>query len=149
MSWIRSMVVISTVGCLIILPPSQALAGGAERSVVNRINQIRGANGLRPLRVSASLNGSSRAYLRLMQRQRYFGHSSRIRMSRRFHKRGEVLGQHGGRRPLPGAAVGQWMASPLHRALLLDGGFRYIGVSSGYGSFGGRAVMGWVAQLGS
>jgi len=149
MSWIRRVAVVTVVGCLRALLPAPALAGRSERALVNKINKIRTANGLNAVRVSKSLNRSSRRYLRMMISRRYFGHLSSIRVSRRFHKRGEVLAQTRGRRPHPGSAVSQWMNSGMHRAVLLDGGFRYIGVGRGYGSFGGKAVTGWVAQLGS
>jgi uncharacterized protein YkwD len=149
MSWSRQFAVMTVIGCLLALLPSPAVAGRAERALVGKINQQRAANGLSPLRGSRSLNSSSRSYVRMMLARRYFGHLSQIRMSGRFHKRGEVLAQNRGRRPQPGVAVAQWMASPMHRAVLLDGGFRYIGVGRGYGSFGGGAATGWVAQLGS
>ena len=83
-----------------------------------------------------------------MLRRDYFGHASRLMISARFRKRGEVLATTRGRRPRPGVAVSQWMHSPAHRQVLLDGGFRYIGLSRAFGSFGGPASMGWVAQLG-
>jgi uncharacterized protein YkwD len=70
-------------------------------------------------------------------------------MSGRFHRRGEILAQNGGRRPRPGRALAQWLASPIHRSVMLDGAFRYIGVGRAYGSFGGGAATGWVAQFGS
>lgn len=149
MSWFRQVAVVTVVGCLLALLPAPALAGRSERILVDKINQVRAANGLRPLRISTSLNRSSRSYMRMMRARRYFGHLSSIRMSRKFHKRGEVLAQNRGRGPKPGFAVRMWMNSPMHRAVLLDGGFRYIGVGRGYGSFGGRAVTAWVAQLGS
>jgi uncharacterized protein YkwD len=148
MSWIRRVAVVTVVGCLLALLPAPALAGRSERALVNKINKIRTANGLNALRVSKSLNRSSRRYLRMMIARRYFGHLSSIRVSRKFRKRGEVLAQTRGRRPRPGSAVSMWMNSGMHRAVLLDGGFRYIGVGRGYGSFGGRGVTGWVAQLG-
>jgi uncharacterized protein YkwD len=148
MSWIRQVAVISVVGCLLALLPAPALAGRSERILVGKINEIRASHGLKALRVSKSLNRSSRRYLRTMFARRYFGHAGSIRMSRRFHKRGEVLAQNRGRSPRPGTAVRMWMNSGMHRAVLLDGGFRYIGVGRGYGSFGGRGVTGWVAQLG-
>lgn len=149
MSWIRQVAVISVVGCLLALLPAPALAGRSERVLVDKINKIRAANGLKALRISKSLNRSSGSYLRTMISRRYFGHAGSIRMSRKFRKRGEVLAQNRGRSPRPGTAVTMWMNSAMHRAVLLDGGFRYIGVGRGYGSFGGRAVTGWVAQLGS
>jgi uncharacterized protein YkwD len=149
MSRIRTLGVVAVVGCLLAMLPSQALAGRAESSLVSKVNQVRASHGLAPLRAVRTLNGSSRRYVRTMLRMRYFGHLNSIRMSGRFRRRGEVLAQHPGRRARPGVAVSQWMASPMHRTLLLDGGFRYIGVGRGYGSFGARAVTGWVAQLGS
>jgi uncharacterized protein YkwD len=149
MSWIRQVAVVTVVGCLLALLPAPALAGRSERALVNKINKIRTANGLNALRVSKSLNRSSRRYLRMMIARRYFGHLSSIRVSRKFRKRGEVLAQTRGRRPRPGSAVSMWMNSGMHRAVLLDGGFRYIGVGRGYGRFGGSAATGWVAQLGS
>jgi uncharacterized protein YkwD len=149
MSWIRQFAVLAAVGCMLALLPSTALAGSAERTLVSKINAVRAANGLRALKSSGSLNHSSRSYVRMMLARRYFGHLSQIRMSSRFHRRGEVLAQTRGRVPRPGSAVSQWMASPMHRAVLLDGAFRYIGVGRAYGSFGAGAATGWVAQVGS
>jgi uncharacterized protein YkwD len=149
MSWTRRFAFLVIVGCALGLLPSTAMAGRYERALIGKINQQRAANGLRSLKTSGSLNRSSRSYVRMMLARRYFGHLSQIKMSRRFHRRGEVLAQTRGRRPKPAQAVAMWMASPMHRTVLLDGGFRYIGVGRAYGSFGGGAATGWVAQLGS
>jgi uncharacterized protein YkwD len=149
MTWIRQVAVITVVGCLLVLLPAPAFAGRSESILVGKINKIRASHGLKGLRVSKSLNRSSKRYLRTMFARRYFGHAGTIRMSRKFHKRGEVLAQNRGRSPQPGSAVRMWMDSAMHRTVLLDGGFRYIGVGRGYGSFGGGAVTGWVAQFGS
>ena len=149
MSWIRRFAVLAVVGCMLALLSSTALAGSAERTLVSKINAVRAANGLQALKSSSSLNHSSRSYVRMMLARRYFGHLSQIRVGSRFDRRGEVLAQTRGRAPRPGSAVRQWMASPMHRAVLLDGAFRYIGVGRAYGSFGGGAATGWVAQVGS
>jgi uncharacterized protein YkwD len=149
MSWIRQFAVLAAVGCMLALLPSTALAGSAERTLVRKINAVRAANGLRALKSSSSLNRSSRSYVRTMLARRYFGHLSQIRVSSRFQRRGEVLAQTRGRVPRPGNAVSQWMASAMHRTVLLDGAFRYIGVGRAYGSFGGGSATGWVAQVGS
>jgi uncharacterized protein YkwD len=149
MSWIRRFALFAIVGCLLAVLPSSAFAGRYERALVSKINHKRAAAGLRALKMSSSLNHSAGSYVRMMLARRYFGHLSQIRMSRRFHRRGEVLAQTRGRRPRPGVAVAQWMASPMHHMVLMDGGFRYIGVGRAYGSFGGKAATGWVAQLGS
>jgi uncharacterized protein YkwD len=149
MSWIRLAAVVTFLGCLLVFSSAEAQAGRAERVLVSKINHVRAANGLRALRVSKSLNRSSRSYVHLMLRRHYFGHASRIMMSGRFHRRGEILAQNGGRHARPGAALAQWLASPIHRSVMLDGAFRYIGVGKAYGSFGGSPAMGWVAQFGS
>jgi uncharacterized protein YkwD len=149
MSWIRRFAVLASVGCVLALLPSAAIAGRYERALVGKINEQRVANGLRALKTSGSLNRTSRTYVRMMLARRYFGHLTQIRMSSKFHRRGEVLAQTRGRRPKPAQAVAQWMASSIHRSVLLDGGFRYIGVGRAYGSFGGGSATGWVAQLGS
>jgi uncharacterized protein YkwD len=148
-TWIRRIAVAGTLVCLLTLPCTPAMAGSAERKAVKKINQERAEAGLRPLRVSGSLNRSSRRYVNVMRRRGYFGHSSRLMISTRFRKRGEVLATTRGRRPRPGVAVSLWMRSPVHRRLLLDGGFRYIGLARAFGSFGGPAITGWVAQLGA
>src|SRR4051812_37698062 len=105
MSWICRLAVLAIIGCLLALVPSTALAGRYERALISKINQQRAAYGLRALKSSSSLNHSSRSYVRMMLARRYFGHLSQIRMSRRFHRRGEVLAQTRGRRPRPGVAV--------------------------------------------
>jgi uncharacterized protein YkwD len=65
-----------------------------------------------------------------------------------FLLRGETLAWHAGWRPRVGFTFRQWMASPPHRAALLDPAFRYIGASKARGRFGSRAATAWVAHLG-
>ena len=149
MSWVRFAAVVAFLGCLLAFTSAEAQAGRAETALVSKINQVRAANGLRALHVSTSLNRSSSSYVHLMLRRHYFGHATRIMMSGRFRRRGEILAQNGGRRPRSARVLALWLRSPIHRSVMLDGAFRYIGVGRAYGSFGGRAATGWVAQFGS
>jgi len=123
-------------------------ASAASGPVAAKINRVRGRHGLRPLRVSRSLARSSRRFGRYLMRINQFRHDSHIWASSRFHRKGEVLAMHSGWRPRPAAAVRAWMHSPVHRAVLLNGAYRYIGAAPVRGRFGSRLATIWVAQVG-
>jgi uncharacterized protein YkwD len=119
----------------------------AERGVVRAINRQRAAAGLGRVRASGRLNRAADYHSREMLYGNYFAHPSlngspMSRRVRRFaHSRrvGETLAMLGGgsRRHMGGKVVGMWMASSAHRAVLLSGGYRSVGVARRGGRLGG------------
>jgi uncharacterized protein YkwD len=76
-----------------------------------------------------------------MLRTGSFGHGDWYRRLRRHGARGRTLGEviawGSGGAGSSGSIVRMWLASPSHRATLLDRGFRYVGVGVAAGSFSG------------
>src|SRR3954451_20510876 len=120
--------------------------------VLAQLNVTRTAHGLSPLRPSPRLAAAARAHSSEMITAGYFSHNSfdgslfwkRIR---RYFGPGAVGENLLWAEPTVGArrAVAMWMASPEHRANILDPDWRVIGVSAAHaaaapGYFGGRAV---------
>jgi uncharacterized protein YkwD len=124
-----------------------APAGGAvrldraERSAIRHINGLRAAYGLAPVRPARKLNRSAERHSTDMWLRAFFDHSSsdgtpfHIRVRRYVGQRavGETIAWLT-RQPDAGAAVYRmWRDSPPHRAILLEPGFRRIGVARRHG----------------
>jgi uncharacterized protein YkwD len=115
---------------------SAAAAETQSGSFVEAINQARRAHGLHQLKPSVRLRRSSRDYTEWMLDSEYFGHRASIRMSHSFRLRGEVLARTPEERPSPEAIVRDWLDSPLHRAVLLNPRYRFVGVGIDSGWLG-------------
>ena len=125
--------------------PPAARAATAD-AMVQRINEVRGQHGLRPLRASGSLVGSSQRFAEHLMRQDALQHRSRPSTS--YANAGEVLSLHMGNRPRIGPTVGKWMRSPSHRSVLLSSSFRQMGAGVARGRFGRSRAVIWVVQVG-
>ena len=125
--------------------PAQA---AAANSMVAKINSVRARNGLRPLRTSPSLGGSSARFARWLMRRGVLGHGSRVRASGRFRRLGEALALHGGRRLAIRSTVRRWLRSPSHRSVLMTRTMRWVGAGVVRGRFRGRRATLWVLQTG-
>ncbi len=116
--------------------------GVAEASTTHRVvegvNEVRGAHGLREVRLSRALQRSSSAYSKWMLRSDYFGHLGSIRAPRRFRRRGEVLAATPLRHPSARQIVSQWLNSRFHRAVVLNRRYRFIGVGVARGRLGAQ-----------
>jgi uncharacterized protein YkwD len=120
----------------------------ASPGLMSKVNGVRKAHRLAPLRVSPALARSSAGYAgRLMQADR-FGHASRIRASHRFSRLGEVLAFNRGWTSSASAVVRGWLRSPSHRAALLSPSFRYAGAGVVQGRFGSGKATIWVVHFG-
>jgi uncharacterized protein YkwD len=126
-----------------------AAPASANAGLAGQINNWRAANGTHKLRVSHSLSRSATRYARHLIRADRFGHSSRIRASRKFRTLGEVLAYRPGWRKNGAFALRMWSRSSGHRSTLLGGQFRYIGAGRARGRFGRRLVTIWVVQVGA
>jgi uncharacterized protein YkwD len=115
---------------------------GLNGGIVARINAVRAARGLPRLAVSVELEAAARFHNRQMAQSGQFRHESPDGSSfwqrvRRFYGAagfrtwsvGEALVWQS---PTASAAevVAAWLASPPHRAILLEPSFREIGVSA-------------------
>jgi uncharacterized protein YkwD len=141
---------------LFLLMPLTAFAAGAEaetvssEAVVALTNQERTRRGLPPLLVSEKLNLAAAAKGRDMLRREYFAHAEWEQFIRRtgyfYCAAGENLGLN---QSAAGEVVGEWMASPSHRANLLSGKFREIGVAVIRGNYKGFDVVIIVQMFGA
>jgi uncharacterized protein YkwD len=115
----------------------------SESSLLKVMNQVRGAHGLRPLRVDPRLERTARAHSSTELRRQAFFHGNFVARIRgvgvRAPRIGENLAWAAG--PLSGARaiVNMWLASPEHRANLLHPGYRTVGVGGRRGTFSGYA----------
>jgi uncharacterized protein YkwD len=125
-----------------------------EQLLVELINQARAKAGLKPVTAHAKLVAAARGHSAEMAAQKYFGHSSHN--GEYFAKRiirygytqsgyahwfaGEDIYWGAGLFASPVAVMDTWMASPMHRAVILDPKFRDIGVGTGTcSSFSGQS----------
>ena len=134
------------------------------RATLCALNVERRNHGLRKLKLSKRLSVAARRHSEDMARRNYFSHSSpsgssfldRIKRAgyltgARSWTAGENIAWGSGRRATPRATVRSWMNSPGHRANILKGRFRHIGIGIAYGApirGGGRAAT-YVNNFGS
>jgi len=125
-----------------------------ERGAVRRarlatlclLNRIRARRGLAPLRLDPKLSRAARRHSRDMVRRGYFAHDSangssfsqRILGTRYVPRNaswwlGENIGWGSATRGRPISLVRMWMNSPPHRANILSGRFREIGIGIAVG----------------
>jgi uncharacterized protein YkwD len=130
-----------------VLVPAPTAGARTDASIVSEINAVRGANGLAPLRASDRLAKGAAAHNRSMFRRGALVHSSRARLARQAPRKGagEILAW------MPTASarrvVRAWLRSPTHRAIVLSGSFRRIGVAAQRGRLGGRRGVVFTATL--
>lgn len=114
-----------------------------ERAVMHAVNGARARNGLSRLRPAAGLARAADAHSRHMLAADYFAHGNfaeRVRRYARFHSVGETLAMLS--HCDADRTVTMWLQSPGHRAVLMSGGYRRIGVGRRTGRLGStRACM--------
>ena len=133
---------------LVLVVPAGASAKSPAAKVLKRVNKIRARHGLPKLHRSKSLQKSAKRYSRYQMRHGYFGHSSRIRASRRYSTLGEILEMHRGYKANVRGAVYGWMHSGAHRSIILSRSFRFGGAGYVSGRFHGRKSTIWTMQFG-
>jgi uncharacterized protein YkwD len=136
-----------------------------DRTLLVRINVVRRAHALSPLKLSPALSVAADRHTTEMGQNGYFAHASRDRTL--FWKRIERSYPSSGRRswsvgenllwavPDVDAAVAirSWMNSPEHRANLLDPAWREVGIAARHsnaapGVYGGQPVTILTADFG-
>jgi uncharacterized protein YkwD len=108
-----------------------------ERSVIRAINRARASHGLRRLLTGRRLARAADAHTRNMLRADFFSHgafSQRVRRYVRYRNIGETIAMTS--RCSAGTVVRMWLNSPTHRAVLLSGKFRRVGVGRRLGRLG-------------
>jgi uncharacterized protein YkwD len=124
--------------------PSQLSRFAARSALFCLINQERAANGLGTLSGNPALGRAAEHHSRAMNSRNFFGHEPDGSPASRARKRGymrgaswwmigETLAWGRGSGGSPGAALSAMMASPTHRAVILDDRFRDIGVGVAMG----------------
>ena len=108
-----------------------------ERTVIRAINRARSAHGLRKLRAGRRLARAADAHSRNMLRSDFFSHGAfaqRVRRYVRSRSIGETIAMTS--RCSARAVVRMWLNSSTHRAVLLSGRFRRVGVGRRIGRLG-------------
>lgn len=144
-----------------------AQAGGHRRSATNvqalethllwRLNSLRRSRGLPPLRLSKALSAAAESHALDMLERGYFAHDSldgtpfRLRLLRFYPPRRPLwaVGENllwSARGLAAQGALRRWLASPQHRANLLDLRWREVGIAAiradgAPGVYGGQAVI--------
>jgi uncharacterized protein YkwD len=158
-------------GALVVVPLAGAGAAGSQDPVfrvgdptglVKRVNAVRVAHGLVPLRESPALQQAALVHSRAMLKHGVFAHESPdgtsfSRRVRRFYPNAGFTSWRAAENLLssnqalrPGRAVGAWLDSPPHRRTLLDPTLRDVGIATVFtqaapGAFGGRPT--WVVTM--
>ena len=134
-----------------------AAMAALESSVIDRMNAVRRARGLRPLRLNARLRAAALFHSRDMGRRGYFEHDSISgtpfwRRIERFYPSRGFASWTVGENLLWGSdtydgrfAVREWMNSPPHRHNILSRSWREVGIGAVYfanapGEYRGRPV---------
>ena len=145
---LRPIAAILAMACMLLSAPAPAEARRSPSPMVDQINQVRKAHGVRPARYSRSLSASSSRFARYLARSNQFAHRPPIRASRRFVKLGEILALDRGGEVRRSETLAAWLSSPSHRAVLLSRAFRYVGAARVHGRYGENPVLVWTVQFG-
>ena len=111
-----------------------------EAAVVHALNRVRSRHHLPRLRASHALAHAADLHSTEMLRGHYFAHGAFNQRVRRFVRSraiGETLAWLTPRCGRAGRVVRMWMNSPPHRAVLLSGRYRKVGIGRRAGRMGG------------
>ena len=148
MSARRHVAAIFAVGFAMLWAPAAGAARKSPSPMVDKINIVRTAHGLRPARYSRSLSTSSSSFARHLAVTQQFEHGTRIMASNRFSTLSEILALTGGWKVRRGKTLRRWLESPAHRAVILSPAVDYVGAARIRGHFAGRPVLFWTVQFG-
>jgi uncharacterized protein YkwD len=127
--------------------PTQATIDHAIDATVCLINQARADHELGKLRAKTALEHAAAAHSRDMVKRDFFSHDSPTGSTpqQRIDRTGYLAGAHGwaigetiawgsGTYATPASIVRGWLKSPGHRAILLDGRYRDLGIGIALGA---------------
>jgi len=124
------------------LNPNDMSLGDAKASTICLLNDIRRSHGLRPFKLNDKLSRASQRHTNAMTAHHFFAHGDfvgRIRNARYLKGvRGWTLGENiawgSWDYATPASIVDGWMHSPPHRANILRGQFKEIGIGISRGA---------------
>ena len=130
-------------------PPAYAAIAPtqAEIAIVREINRIRRSHHLRTVKLTAPLARVARRHSSLMLKYNALSHSSfdgssfstRLQRAGKHRQYGETLAwAPSGAHVNAKALLTLWLASAPHRAVLMNGKLRRVGVGRVYGSLGAQ-----------
>jgi uncharacterized protein YkwD len=128
-------------------PPAYAASTSAEFAIVREINRVRRAHHLRTVRLATPLARVARRHSSLMLKYDALSHSSfdgssfstRLQRAGKRRQYGETLAwAPAGAGVSARVLLGLWMHSPPHRAVLMNGRLRRVGVGRVFGAMGGQ-----------
>jgi uncharacterized protein YkwD len=128
-------------------PPAYAASTSAEIAIVREINRVRRAHHLRAVRLTAPLAKVARRHSSLMLKHDALTHSSfdgssfstRLQRAGKRRQYGETLAwAPSGSGVTARVLLRLWMRSAPHRAVMMNGNLRRVGVGRVYGSMGGQ-----------
>ena len=127
-------------------PAGARSLSSSESALLSVINGTRSGHGLGRVSVDLRLVRVARSHSVDMLRRNYFSHGSFASRVRASGVPGPMFGEDlaWGTAATPQWIIGQWLASPAHRAVLLRPGFRRVGIGIVTGTFaghGGTAVV--------
>lgn len=137
-------------------PSSLAVGPLSAAGIIAASNMERSKSSLKPLAESAQLDASAQAKANDMLARQYFEHESPDGRSvddlaadqkYAYLKIGENLAL--GLFENDAALVSEWMASPGHRANIMDGGYAEIGIGIAHGIYQGRSAYLVVQHFGT
>jgi uncharacterized protein YkwD len=112
-----------------------------EARFLGAVNDVRAQHDLPAVSVDPRLVAAARGHSRSMVAGQYFAHGA---FAARIEQQGVTTGRVGetlGWTASPQGAVGRivdaWLKSPEHRRILLDGGYRQVGIGVAEGQFEG------------
>jgi uncharacterized protein YkwD len=132
---------------LVVALPAGASAS-ARQTMLHAINAARAANGAPPVRRYRPLMRSSRSYARYMVAHDRWAHAANPARGANVSEVGEILGMTTTPNPAAQLIVNDWLQSPVHRPILLDPHFRYVGIGLRRGMMEGQLSWVWVVRFG-
>jgi uncharacterized protein YkwD len=120
-----------------------AEAGNSRGHMLNQINRARAWAHIRGLRYSSRIAQGASAWARHLMASNTLAHSA----LRAGVCEGEIIEWHTGTRANIARVVNEWLASPEHHAVMLDGGFRSAGAGIAVGRMGGQWATVWVVRF--
>jgi uncharacterized protein YkwD len=128
-----------------LVAPAAASAGPREAAMLRQINAARAAAGVPPVRRFAPLTRTSKHYATRLARSGAMAHAANPARGAHVRYVGEVLGMTTTPDAAAAAIVQAWLASAVHRPIVLDGRYRYVGIGVRRGSAGWV----WVVRFGA
>ena len=106
-------------------------ADANELAFLDKVNEVRRNHGLQPVRLDDHLSRVSQNHSHVMRTEQRLYHSPGSQLYRRVSGE-QVLGEAVGRGTSTDRLFEEFMRSPAHRAVILKGHFRFLGVGVSY-----------------